>query len=73
MWNVPKTWFPYQSFLECVEDPRAQAPDNDTDRKEMMSALSEVIASLPEREQLVVSLYYLEELNLKAAKLQLEE
>jgi RNA polymerase sigma factor for flagellar operon FliA len=54
-----------RSFLECIEDPDVVSPSDHTNRKEIMDALSQVIGSLPEREQIVISLYYLEELNLK--------
>ncbi len=54
-----------RSFLECLEDPDAVRPDERTQEKEVTAVLSEAIASLPEREQLIVSLYYLEGLNLK--------
>ena len=35
------------------------------EQQEFMQALSAAIADLPEREQLVMNLYYVEELNLK--------
>ncbi len=54
-----------RSFLECVEDPGAQLPDDETNQRAIMTLMEDTIRSLPERQRLVVSLYYLEELNLK--------
>jgi RNA polymerase sigma factor for flagellar operon FliA len=39
--------------------------DADIDRSRMMAALAESIAALPEREKLVLSLYYEQELNME--------
>jgi RNA polymerase sigma factor FliA len=40
-------------------------PEESYEQREVMSAVTEAIAELPQREQLVMSLYYVEELNLK--------
>ncbi|XOV81537.1 MAG: RNA polymerase sigma factor FliA [bacterium] len=45
--------------------PHLDAGDHGTERDEMMQDLVAAIADLPERERLVMSLYYDEELNLK--------
>ena len=45
--------------------PRVSGGDHGFERQQMLQALSESIASLPERERLVMALYYDEELNLK--------
>jgi RNA polymerase sigma factor for flagellar operon FliA len=52
------------SVLEGCADPGAQPIDHLT-RAGFAHALAEAIAGLPEREQLVISLYYEKELNLK--------
>ncbi|MGH8214878.1 MAG: RNA polymerase sigma factor FliA [Rhodanobacteraceae bacterium] len=48
-----------------VADTASRGPAEDLEDSGMRGALAEAIASLPEREQLVMSLYYDEELNLK--------
>ena len=45
--------------------PHIEAGDHGTEREELMKSLVAAIAVLPERERLVMSLYYDEELNLK--------
>lgn len=54
-----------RSFLECVEDPNMKSPAEVTNRRETLDALAQVLESLKERDRLVISLYYLEDLNLK--------
>lgn len=54
-----------RSFLECLEDTRAISPDEYAQSQETRAALYKAIETLREREQLVISLYYLEGLNLK--------
>lgn len=62
------------SFEQLSEDPERAAllpdagdpgPDQLLDGEQFRSALADAIRSLPEREQLVLSLYYQEELNLR--------
>jgi RNA polymerase sigma factor for flagellar operon FliA len=48
-----------------VADENSLAPDEGIEHHGMREALVEAIGELPEREQLVMSLYYEEELNLK--------
>ncbi len=45
--------------------PHLDAGDHGAERDEMLQDLAQAIANLPERERLVMSLYYDEELNLK--------
>jgi RNA polymerase sigma factor for flagellar operon FliA len=40
-------------------------PESDIEQAEFMEVLTEAIERLPERERLVISLYYVEEMNLK--------
>ncbi len=54
-----------RSFFECLEDPDAHRPDDHTHRQEVMRALGQSIGTLPERQQLIISLYYREGMNLK--------
>jgi RNA polymerase sigma factor for flagellar operon FliA len=54
-------------FDETGEDPLQAADDQDAalDRTRMMEALAASITALPEREKLVLSLYYEQELNME--------
>jgi RNA polymerase sigma factor for flagellar operon FliA len=54
-----------RSFLECLEDTGAVLPDDHTHQSEVKRALIKSIEGLPERDQYIISLYYLEGLNLK--------
>jgi len=54
--------------FDGADDDRLHASDNQhaaLDRSRMMTALAESISALPEREKLVLSLYYEQELNME--------
>jgi RNA polymerase sigma factor for flagellar operon FliA len=51
--------------LEARVRDREEPPDAQAERAEQKRLLAEAIAALPERERLVVTLYYLEDLRLK--------
>jgi RNA polymerase sigma factor for flagellar operon FliA len=53
------------SLLDTLEDPESVKPADALDETEMREALAEAISRLPEREKLVVTLYYYEELTLR--------
>ena len=53
------------SLLEMLEDPDSIKPADALDETEVREALAEAISRLPEREKLVVTLYYYEELTLR--------
>ena len=53
------------SLLDTISDPAAADPQQALDTTEVKERLSDAIASLPEREQLVVALYYYENLTLR--------
>ena len=53
------------SLLDTLEDPESIKPAEALDETEMREALAEAIDRLPEREKLVVTLYYYEELTLR--------
>jgi RNA polymerase sigma factor FliA len=53
------------SLMETIEDPQAPEPQQSMAQTELREALGESIARLPEREKLVVTLYYYEELTLR--------
>lgn len=48
-----------------IADDSSQQPDVMVEEAEFMDAVTDAIGQLPEREQLVMQLYYVEELNLK--------
>ncbi len=53
------------SLIDTIEDPQAPQPQQAMAHTELREALGESIARLPEREKLVVTLYYYEELTLR--------
>jgi RNA polymerase sigma factor FliA len=53
------------ALIETIEDTEAPAPDRSLAETELTEALREAIARLPEREKLVVGLYYYNELTLR--------
>ena len=57
-----------QSLDQVVDDPMRQSeptPDATAERAEQKRLLADAIAALPERERLVVTLYYMDDLRLK--------
>ena len=48
-----------------IADERMRQPDAIVEHQQFMGAVADAIAELPERDQLLMSLYYVEELNLK--------
>jgi RNA polymerase sigma factor for flagellar operon FliA len=53
------------SLLDTIEDTAGPRPADVLDATELREALADAIARLPEREKLVVTLYYYEELTLR--------
>jgi RNA polymerase sigma factor FliA len=53
------------ALIDTIEDEDAPDPEHSLEQNEMREALGEAIARLPEREKLVVTLYYYEELTLR--------
>ena len=53
------------ALIDTIEDPAAADPEFSLEQTELNEALAEAIARLPEREKLVVTLYYYEELTLR--------
>ncbi len=58
--------------LEILEDPNGQTPQQVIEGSEMQEYVSHAIQNLPKKEQLVLSLYYEQGLNLKEIGLVLE-
>ncbi len=53
------------ALIDTIEDTQGPEPQSALAQMEMREALGEAIARLPEREKLVVTLYYYEELTLR--------
>jgi RNA polymerase sigma factor FliA len=53
------------SLIDTIEDESGPDPEISLEQTELREALGEAIARLPEREKLVVTLYYYEELTLR--------
>ena len=53
------------SVLETIRDPGAADPEAEAHTAELKDRLADAIESLPERERLVVALYYYENLTLR--------
>jgi RNA polymerase sigma factor for flagellar operon FliA len=53
------------SYADIIEDVNAENPYSTLKLQEMRSIVADTIATLPEKERLVISLYYYEDLNMK--------
>ncbi len=53
------------NISECIADPKAKTPLNVLEEKDMKDKLAQLIDTLPEKEKLVLSLYYWEELTMQ--------
>jgi RNA polymerase sigma factor for flagellar operon FliA len=65
LWTVSDSSGDQVSLLDTISDPRAEDPQESLTSSEIKDRLTEAVASLPEREQLVVALYYYENLTLR--------
>ena len=65
LWTVSDSSGDQVSLLDTISDPRADDPQESLASSEVKDRLTDAIASLPEREQLVVALYYYENLTLR--------
>lgn len=54
-----------KDVMDFIEDPTAKNPFDEVELQEAKDAIAGAIESLPEKQQLVVALYYYEELTLK--------
>ncbi|MDX6581588.1 MAG: polymerase sigma factor FliA [Solirubrobacterales bacterium] len=53
------------SVLDTIQDPAAVDPESEVQQSEVKDRLADAIESLPERERLVIALYYYENLTLR--------
>ena len=65
LWGLSDTSGDQVSLLEVIEDPGAPDPARAIDAAEVKDRLAGSVARLPERERIVIALYYYESLSLR--------
>jgi RNA polymerase sigma factor for flagellar operon FliA len=65
LWTVSSSTGDQIALIDTIEDPEGPQPHAALDVTETREAMAEAIAGLPEREKIVVTLYYYEELTLR--------
>ena len=65
LWTVSDSSGDQVSLLDTLHDPGAPDPSRAVDESELKDRVADAIARLPEREKLVVALYYYENLTLR--------
>jgi RNA polymerase sigma factor for flagellar operon FliA len=65
LWTVSGSDGDQVALIDTIEDTEAPDPQHTLSQTEMREAIADAIARLPEREKLVVTLYYYEELTLR--------
>jgi RNA polymerase sigma factor for flagellar operon FliA len=65
LWTVSGSDGDQVALIDTIEDQDAPDPQSSLSQTEMKEAIADAIARLPEREKLVVTLYYYEELTLR--------
>jgi RNA polymerase sigma factor for flagellar operon FliA len=65
LWNVQDATGDQVSLLDTLPDRDAPDPEQLIDQSELRDRIADAIAALPEREKLVVALYYYENLTLR--------
>jgi RNA polymerase sigma factor for flagellar operon FliA len=65
LWTVSDSSGDQVSLLDTIQDPEAPDPAKVMDASELKDRVADAIARLPEREKLVIALYYYENLTLR--------
>ena len=65
LWAVSDASGDQVSLLDTLQDPDAPDPQQLLDASELKDRLADAISALPEREKLVIALYYYENLTLR--------
>ncbi len=65
LWNVSDSGGDQVSLLDTLPDRDAPDPQALVDQAELRDRIADAIAALPEREKLVIALYYYENLTLR--------
>jgi RNA polymerase sigma factor FliA len=65
LWSSPTGSGDAVALVDTIEDPHSTEPGGEIEKTELKELIGESIAALPEREKLVITLYYYEELTLR--------
>jgi RNA polymerase sigma factor for flagellar operon FliA len=65
LWASPTGSGDAVALVDTLEDPHSVEPGGEIEKTELKELIGESIAALPEREKLVITLYYYEELTLR--------
>jgi len=65
LWTMASGSGDQVALIDTIEDTQGPDPQSELDQSELREALAEAIDRLPEREKIVVTLYYYEELTLR--------
>jgi RNA polymerase sigma factor for flagellar operon FliA len=65
LWSVSDSSGDQVSLMDTIEDPNAPDPARSLDVGDLKDRIADSIAKLPEREKLVIALYYYENLTLR--------
>ena len=65
LWTISSGSGDQVALIDTIEDTTGPDPEFSLEQTELKEALGEAIARLPEREKLVITLYYYEELTLR--------
>jgi RNA polymerase sigma factor for flagellar operon FliA len=65
LWTISDSSGDSVSLLDTISDPRAEDPQESLASSEIKDRLADAISALPEREKLVIALYYYENLTLR--------
>ena len=65
LWTVSDSSGDQVSLLDTLQDPKAPDPAREADATDLKDRVADAIARLPEREKLVIALYYYENLTLR--------
>jgi RNA polymerase sigma factor for flagellar operon FliA len=65
LWASPTGSGDAVALVDTIEDPHSVQPGGEIEKTELRELIGESIALLPEREKLVITLYYYEELTLR--------
>jgi RNA polymerase sigma factor for flagellar operon FliA len=65
LWTVQGSSGDQVALIDTIEDTAGPAPASALDKSEMKEMIADAISRLPEREKLVITLYYYEELTLR--------
>jgi RNA polymerase sigma factor for flagellar operon FliA len=65
LWTISSGSGDQVALIDTIEDTHGPEPQSALDQSEMREAIAESISRLPEREKIVITLYYYEELTLR--------